>query len=73
MHDLRHSFASNLVNAGVSLFVVSKALGHSTMTMTQRYSHLSDETLVAAADIAANAMGSKWTDVKPAPEQEQPC
>ncbi len=71
MHDLRHSFASNLVNAGVSLFVVSKALGHTNTLMTQRYSHLSDETMFAAADAAANAMGPNWTDAKQSPAQEQ--
>jgi integrase len=67
MHDLRHTFASNLVNAGHSLFVVSKALGHTNTLMTQRYSHLSDETLFAAADAAANAMGASWTEVKQLP------
>ena len=64
MHDLRHTFASNLVNAGHSLFVVSKALGHTNTLMTQRYSHLSDETLFAAADAAANAIGPSWTEAK---------
>ena len=67
MHDLRHTFASNLVNAGHSLFVVSKALGHSNTLMTQRYSHLSDETLFAAADAAANAIGPNWTEAKQVP------
>jgi integrase len=47
-HDLRHSFASKLVQAGVDLFTVQKLLGHATPTMTQRYSHLADEHLVAA-------------------------
>jgi hypothetical protein len=50
-----------------SLFVVSKALGHSNTLMTQRYSHLSDETLFAAADAAANAIGPSWTDAKHVP------
>ncbi|MGV0986811.1 MAG: tyrosine-type recombinase/integrase [Limnohabitans sp.] len=60
MHDLRHSFASNLVNAGQSLYVVSKALGHSQIKTTSRYSHLSQETLLAAADVAAVATGVDW-------------
>jgi integrase len=60
IHDLRHTFASNLVNAGHSLFVVSKALGHSTTRMSERYAHLSDETLLAAANSAANAIGGGW-------------
>jgi site-specific recombinase XerD len=35
----RHSFASQLVNSGVSLFTVSKLLGHSSTKMTEKYSH----------------------------------
>lgn len=58
IHDLRHTFASNLVNSGHSLFVVSRALGHSTTRMSERYAHLSDETLLAAADAAAGAMAT---------------
>ncbi|MGV0960483.1 MAG: tyrosine-type recombinase/integrase [Limnohabitans sp.] len=57
LHDLRHSFASNLVNAGTSIFVVSKALGHANLKNTVRYSHLSQETLLDAAEKAAEAMG----------------
>lgn len=35
----RHSFASNLVNSGTSLYLVSKLLGHSTTKMTEKYAH----------------------------------
>ena len=66
LHDLRHTFASNLVNAGHSLFVVSKALGHANISQTARYSHLSDDTLLAAADAAADAMGNTWSNVQKA-------
>ena len=38
--DLRHTFASRLATAGVPLYDISKMLGHSTITMTQRYAHL---------------------------------
>lgn len=66
IHDLRHTFASNLVNAGHSLFVVSRALGHANIAQTARYSHLSDDTLLAAADAAATAMGDTWSELQKA-------
>ncbi len=47
-HSLRHSYASRLVMSGVDLYPVQKLLGHSVSKMTERYSHLSNETLVDA-------------------------
>ena len=51
LHDLRHSFASFLVNEGTSLYTVQKMLGHSASRYTERYSHLTDETLSKAAEV----------------------
>ena len=50
LHDLRHSFASEAVRQGISLPVISKLLGHSSLAMTMRYTHLSDEQVTAAAE-----------------------
>lgn len=52
IHDLRHSFASFLINAGRSIYEVQKILGHTQIKTTQRYSHLSQETLLAAVNTA---------------------
>ena len=53
LHDLRHSFASMLVNAGCSLYTVQIALGHADSRITARYSHLSSKTLQDAANSAS--------------------
>ena len=52
IHDLRHSFASFLVNAGRSLYEVQKLLGHTQIKTTQRYAHLSHDTLREAINVA---------------------
>lgn len=53
IHDLRHSAASFMVNSGVDLFAVGKVLGHSSYQSTQRYSHLANDTLLAAVEAGA--------------------
>ena len=47
-HSLRHTFATWLVKAGVSIYEVQKLLGHSSVTVTQVYSHLASEELHSA-------------------------
>ncbi|MGD0663760.1 MAG: site-specific integrase [Syntrophorhabdales bacterium] len=44
-HSLRHTFASWMLEAGASIYTVSKLLGHKTIVMTERYGHVSDGTL----------------------------
>jgi integrase len=50
-HDLRHTFASWLVQRGRTLKEVQEALGHQTITMTMRYSHLAPDHLRAAVAV----------------------
>jgi integrase len=47
-HDLRHSYASLLINDGVSLPIIGRLLGHSHAKTTMRYAHLADDPLRAA-------------------------
>ena len=56
MHDLRHSFASLLINSGRTLYEVQHILGHTQVKTTQRYAHLSQDTLLAAANTATVAI-----------------
>ncbi len=49
-HDLRHTLASYLVMAGVDLRTVAQLLGHKTLQMTMRYSHLSQAHLERAVN-----------------------
>jgi integrase len=53
LHDLRHTFASILVNQNVSLYTVKELLGHSNVRMTERYAHLSNKTVFDAAQVVA--------------------
>ncbi len=53
LHDLRHQYASFLVNSGRTLYEVQQIFGHSTSVVTQRYSHLSTKVLNEAAQSAS--------------------
>jgi len=50
-HSLRHTFASWLAQDGVNLYVIKELLGHSQISMTERYSHLQQGTLQDAVKI----------------------
>lgn len=56
-HDLRHTAASYLAMSGVSLVEIAKVLGHRTLQMVARYSHLSDGHIVATGEKLAARMG----------------
>src|SRR5437899_3339096 len=49
-HDLRHTFASQFVMAGGDLYILKEILGHKSLTMTQRYAHLSPTYKIKAID-----------------------
>ncbi len=55
-HDCRHTFSSHLVMAGVDLTTVSRLLGHKTLTMTLRYSHLAPAHMKNAVDVLDRAL-----------------
>lgn len=57
IHDLRHSYASMLVNSGRSIYEVQTLLGHADTKMTQRYAHLNNESLLAATSCAGKLLG----------------
>jgi integrase len=57
-HDLRHTFASWLVQRGRTLKEVQEALGHQTITMTMRYSHLAPDHLRAAVAVLDGVLSS---------------
>lgn len=56
MHDLRHTYASLLINHGASIYEVQQLLGHHHISMTERYAHLFPNTLKDRVDIVANAI-----------------
>jgi integrase len=56
-HDLRHTSASYMAMSGVSLVEISKILGHRTMQMVSRYSHLSEGHIVVTGEKLAARLG----------------
>lgn len=55
-HSLRHTYASWLVQNGVSLYVVQRMLGHSQISQTERYSHLHQDTITDAVKVFEAAL-----------------
>jgi integrase len=59
LHDLRHTYASTLASAGLSLPVIGSLLGHSTPVTTHRYAHLFDDPLRQATERASAIITGK--------------
>jgi len=60
-HDLRHTFASHLVMAGIDLKTVQELLGHKTFEMTLRYAHLSQDHKRWAINVLGHRLDTIWT------------
>jgi integrase len=58
VHGLRHLFATQLASSGrVDLYVLQRLLTHQSPQMTMRYSHLRDQALRRASDLAGDLLG----------------
>lgn len=60
VHDLRHSACSFMINAGVDLYAVGRIVGHADHQSTMRYSHLANDTLLAAVEAGAAGLNVNW-------------
>jgi integrase len=63
LHDLRHSFASQLTMTGAPQRAVQKYLGHSDPKMTMRYSHLSPEADQDYVNRLSKKVWSRWATI----------
>lgn len=68
LHDLRHSFASFAVGAGIPLAIIGGLLGHRSVQTTARYAHLANDPLKQATDVIGGLFATKPL---PAPEREE--
>jgi integrase len=60
-HDLRHTFASQLIMQGIDLRTVGELLGHKDIKMTMRYAHLAPAHKAKAVDILDKALKANYT------------
>jgi integrase len=69
-HDLRHTAATKMIEAGVDLVTVSKILGHSSIQMTMRYAHPTPENMQRAVGKLAEIFTPKRKELPPADEEK---
>lgn len=67
VHDLRHYYASALINNGVGISSVQALLGHSSPLVTQRYLHMNTQTLLDASEVASQRIRAASPRLLPAP------
>jgi integrase len=72
IHDLRHSFASVAVSAGMSLPMIGKLLGHTQPATTARYAHLAADPIRAASNLVGTEITAVMNGAKPAPKRVRP-
>jgi site-specific recombinase XerD len=56
-HDLRHTFATHFLRTTKNLYMLQSLLGHSSISMTQRYAHVIDEDRIKAMASFDKAIG----------------
>ncbi len=63
-HDLRHTFASHLVMLGVDIKTVQELMGHKSIEMTLRYSHLSPAYKKSAIESLGDHLVTNWSQAE---------
>jgi site-specific recombinase XerD len=73
-HDLRHTFATRLVQAGIDLYAVKQMMGHRSIKTTERYAHHAPESLrpsVRVLDECYNRLGHNLVTIQGTETEEK--